>query len=281
MTEITLSEYVGYIFKEIVQARKLSDQASKAIAIEYAKDPILKDFSVPRFKIPEMDLSIPVLVSGARFTNVLSFNMTKEAFQKMITTEVQNGIQNIVIKKSGIKDDISKVGEIVIRNNSGSKPLPGNNVPVPPGDTGPIFIPVPDDDLPTSLMAQTPVDMVGEFYEVLQKNLDVESVQNTCEIRFAEIFNKKLEETNLTADYKQQNPANQLFKTMLESIVTQVKKSILIVQSKMDNLLVSPETNVVKDGSNETSVFTIKAKIIEDGLFIRSMSDGTQMVEFD
>jgi hypothetical protein len=123
--------------------------------------------------------------------------------------------------------------------------------------------------------------MIVEFYHTIEKDLNEESVRNNSEICFAEIFNLKLEETRLLEDYKQQNPTNQLFNKMLENIVAAVKKSILIVQSKIDNLLVTPKTNVVRNEASETSVFTIKARIIEDGLFIRSMTDGTQTVEFD
>lgn len=267
MTEITLSDYVGYIFKEIVQARKLSDQASKAIALEYAKDPILKEFSVPRFKIPELDLSIPVVVSGAKFTNLLSFNMTFEVFRKVVNTEMQNGIQNILIKKSGIRNDISQIGGI--RNRDVEEKA--TNEP----DTS--FRPIENQDTG----ALSIEDLIIEFYHTIKNDLNQESVQNNSEICYAEIFNLRLQQTGLFADYKEQNPTNQLFNKMLENIVAAIKKSILIAHTKIDNLLVTPETNVVRNEASDTSVFTIKAKIIEDGLFIRSMSDGTQMVEFD
>jgi len=70
MNTITLSDYVGYIFSEIVTARMIADERSKTIAEIYAKDAVLSNFSVPRFKIPEMNLTIPVLVVGAKFTNL-------------------------------------------------------------------------------------------------------------------------------------------------------------------------------------------------------------------
>jgi hypothetical protein len=63
MAQITLSDYVGFIFSEIVKARVIADAESKRIAMIYKEDEILKSFSVPRFKIPEMDITIPVLLN--------------------------------------------------------------------------------------------------------------------------------------------------------------------------------------------------------------------------
>lgn len=275
MTEITLSEYVGYIFKEIVQARKLSDQASKAIAIEYSKDPILKEFSVPRFKIPEMELSIPVVVSGAKFTTLLQFRMTQEAFITMVSTEVQNGINNVLINRSGINIDISKIGDIKTRSTDNESSMvkavtsKANQIAVTPR-------------VPTTNVPVADIDgMIKEFYQTIASDLNQDSVDNNSQICFAEIFNAKLQQTNLFADYKQQNPTNQLFNKLLANIVTTIKKNILISSTTIDNLLVTPETNVVRNESSDTSVFTVKAKIIEDGLFVRTLEDGKQMVEFD
>ena len=49
MAEITLADYAGYIFIEIVKAREMADRYSRALADVYAQDPVLKHFSVPRF----------------------------------------------------------------------------------------------------------------------------------------------------------------------------------------------------------------------------------------
>ena len=41
----------------------------------------------------------------------------------------------------------------------------------------------------------------------------------------------------------------------------------------IQSLLINPETNVVKNGSSDTSVFTLKAELLEEGFFIRSVRD--------
>ena len=39
--------------------------------------------------------------------------------------------------------------------------------------------------------------------------------------------------------------------------------------------MINAQTNVVKDGSSDTSVFTIKAELIEEGVIIKSVKDET------
>ena len=102
MANITMSDYVGFIFSEITRARVIADGESRRIAELYAKDEVLKSFSVPRFKIPEMNLSIPVIVSGAKFSTVLDFMMEKQAFISMATGKIKNAITTLNIKKNNI-----------------------------------------------------------------------------------------------------------------------------------------------------------------------------------
>jgi hypothetical protein len=80
---VTISEYLGYLFSEITRARQLADRESVEIAKVYAKDPYLKYFSVPRFKVPELNLSIPVLVSEAKYQGVFSIQMEESSFLKL------------------------------------------------------------------------------------------------------------------------------------------------------------------------------------------------------
>ena len=80
MAEITLADYTGYIFLEIIKAREMADRHSRQLAEVYAQDPVLQHFSVPRFKVPKMELTIPVLISGARFNQVITFQMPRDKF---------------------------------------------------------------------------------------------------------------------------------------------------------------------------------------------------------
>ncbi|MDR6516081.1 hypothetical protein [Chryseobacterium camelliae] len=61
----TLNEYLGGIVSEIASARKMADLQTIQIAREYAKDELLKNFSVPRMKIGTVDLTIPFAQAGS------------------------------------------------------------------------------------------------------------------------------------------------------------------------------------------------------------------------
>jgi hypothetical protein len=67
MLEVTLAEYTSHLFQEVVRARQLSDLHSKSVAEAYALDEVLRHFPVPRFRIPKVTLTIPVVIERATF----------------------------------------------------------------------------------------------------------------------------------------------------------------------------------------------------------------------
>ncbi|GEN66601.1 hypothetical protein [Chryseobacterium rhizosphaerae] len=60
-----LNEYLGGIVSEIAAARKMTDLQTVQIAKEYAKDDLLKHFSIPRMKVGTVDLTIPFAAAGS------------------------------------------------------------------------------------------------------------------------------------------------------------------------------------------------------------------------
>lgn len=60
-----LNEYLGGIVSEISTARKMTDLQTVQIAKEYAKDDLLKHFSIPRMKVGTVDLTIPFAIAGS------------------------------------------------------------------------------------------------------------------------------------------------------------------------------------------------------------------------
>ena len=52
-----------------------------------------------------------------------------------------------------------------------------------------------------------------------------------------------------------------------------VTTATVVDRTPIQSLLVNPETNVVKNGSSDTSVFTLKAEMLEEGFFIRTVRD--------
>jgi hypothetical protein len=61
-----LNEYLGNIVASITQARVTADMQSVLVAEEYAKHPLLQHFSVPRMRIQDVELTIPVALQSAQ-----------------------------------------------------------------------------------------------------------------------------------------------------------------------------------------------------------------------
>ena len=58
----TLKDYLGSLIKDINHARVIADVESANIAKMYAEHDILKHFSIPRMKIQDTELTIPVAI---------------------------------------------------------------------------------------------------------------------------------------------------------------------------------------------------------------------------
>lgn len=60
----TLNEYLGGLFSSITDARVMADVQTVQVAEQYAKHDLLKHFSVPRMRISDIELTIPVAIEG-------------------------------------------------------------------------------------------------------------------------------------------------------------------------------------------------------------------------
>lgn len=59
-----LDTFIGTLLSGISHARRLSDEQSAAIAEAYRDHPLLSGMTVPRVRIPEMTLELPVLIES-------------------------------------------------------------------------------------------------------------------------------------------------------------------------------------------------------------------------
>ncbi len=60
---IKLSDYLDYLNNEIIQARKKADENAVMIAKEYAQHEYLKYFKVPRYSLPSVKMDIPIKIT--------------------------------------------------------------------------------------------------------------------------------------------------------------------------------------------------------------------------
>lgn len=106
-----LHEYIGGLFSSITNARVMSDLQTIKVAEEYAKHNLLSTFSVPRMRIDEIEMTIPVAISdveervikskiqpidgiklGTIVHKELSANINISAISPPILTQIQTDI---------------------------------------------------------------------------------------------------------------------------------------------------------------------------------------------
>jgi hypothetical protein len=295
MAQITLSDYVGFIFGEIVRARALADAESKRIALLYKDDEILKSFSVPRFKIPEMDITIPVLLSGAKYKTTLVFNVEQGKFYEYIKTKLDNARQAILIARSNITKDFTKTDVGIL-----SPPYVPTQL-----DTQVYYASAAKRTAAAKKAAATAKTAVAkrrasavatatgsietvitEFYELLRNNPDPSAPDNIVSVKWGQLFNMMISANGLMADYTRLYPTGQLFTQSSQEVLAYVKANTVVSKTEIENILINPETQTVKDGSTDASVFTLKARIVEDGVFVKELKDENgnvteRIVEFD
>ncbi|MCU7614367.1 hypothetical protein N0B16_07945 [Chryseobacterium sp. GMJ5] len=90
-----LNEYLGGLVSEIASARKMADLQTVEIAKEYAKDDLLKHFSIPRMKIGSVDLTVPFAQAG---------NSVKMSFKEFVYDEITT-VAKEAYESAGADDD--------------------------------------------------------------------------------------------------------------------------------------------------------------------------------
>ena len=258
MADITLADYTGYIFLEIIKAREMADRHSRALAEVYAQDAVLKHFSVPRFKVPKMELTIPVLISGARFNQVIRFGMPQDKFVAYIL-----GRANDVVSAVRSGDPFAKQPAVPAKrlaSRGASRASEG--------------------------LTKELEMLAKDFWQVLDSNPDPARSSDRVRKCWTRIFEVVLKGEDLMELYRKTNPNNELYRQSLDDVQKTVTNNTVVDSTTIQSLLINPETNVVKNGSSDTSVFTIKAEMLEEGFFIRQIKDEasgqtTTVVEFE
>lgn len=263
MADITLADYTGYIFLELIKAREMADRHSRQLAEIYAQDPVLKHFSVPRFKVPKMELTIPVLISGARFNQVISFKTERGKFisyvlgrLKEIASLVRSRAEDPFLRPSVAPPAVAPPVRIRDASKQSSKSAAA------------------DSSASRALASALPLEaQANAFWQQLKDNPDPSQPGEIVRRFWAILFEQTLIEERLMELYKKFNPGNELFRSSLDDVLKMVTSQTVIDSTSIQSLLINPETNVVKNGSSDTSVFTLKAELVEEGFFIRSLRD--------
>lgn len=98
-----LGDYIGHLLSEVTNARVQADLESVRIAEIYASHPLLRNMPVPHFRLPKVDLDVPVAISdmksaedpeatGRVLTNI------RESFPRVLAIQAKKA-------QIGMKDD--------------------------------------------------------------------------------------------------------------------------------------------------------------------------------
>lgn len=63
---VKLNEVLGALMADLAEARHLADQQTVRLARSYRKDPVLKCMSVPRIRIPEVVVELPIMIDSCQ-----------------------------------------------------------------------------------------------------------------------------------------------------------------------------------------------------------------------
>lgn len=90
-----LGDYIGHLLSEVTNARVQADLESVRIAEIYASHPLLRNMPVPHFRLPNVDLDVPVAISDmetaedAETTDRVLNNM-RESFVRVLDFHVKS-----------------------------------------------------------------------------------------------------------------------------------------------------------------------------------------------
>ncbi|HSC54879.1 MAG TPA: hypothetical protein VLC98_14700 [Phnomibacter sp.] len=254
---ITVAQYLSFMFSEITRARVIADTESLRIAEEYSKSPLMKYFSVPRFKIPELELSVPMVIAGAQYNNIYVFTWDKAEYDRIMANYVN---RFSIMFTRPFKYD-SKEMETV------------RNVVE---DAYKDFATLPNVQDLKQLLEEKKLDAIQNIDQIVKSLLAVYNGQEkvkpgTLPFNRLVIIRTQTQE-ELVADWKR-------------VVTQQLLENIRLKESVLKALLISPETNIVKTEGTDISILQIRAKITEEGIFVNSVKnengDETKVVDFE
>ncbi|MFP4468711.1 MAG: hypothetical protein ACLFN2_07065 [Bacteroidales bacterium] len=90
---VKLRDYIGSIVASIAEARVMSDVQTVEVAEQYARHELLKHFSVPRMRIEDVELTIPVALAAADPKETTAYSpIDNRTFNALAYRELVNSI---------------------------------------------------------------------------------------------------------------------------------------------------------------------------------------------
>src|SRR4051812_27940222 len=104
----TLGMFIGALLTDSVQARVRADMESLKIAEAYSRHDLLKHMPVPRFRLPDITIDFPVIVSSLQEGELVGGG---RLFDEPTRLEIQKTVRAALLE-SGIRLTNSERGQV-------------------------------------------------------------------------------------------------------------------------------------------------------------------------
>lgn len=120
-----LNEYLGSIISSITNARVMADIQTVKVAEQYAKHDLLKHFSVPRMRVGDVELTIPVAldalserteteyqpIDNTRFNSVVYKTLTNSLGRTRLPLKASQQLRNYISKAAQQLEQTLRIGQ--------------------------------------------------------------------------------------------------------------------------------------------------------------------------
>lgn len=129
-----LDDFLGMILSGVSHARRISDEESANIAEHYKENPLLSGMSVPRLRIPEITIDIPVLIESHQDKKMVELRpkelivkdllvslktSAKEDKDIKLTKEFLNEYEKLMLKEIDKLHKFSRAGKLISKETVG------------------------------------------------------------------------------------------------------------------------------------------------------------------
>ncbi len=114
-----LGEFIGHLLSELTNARVQADQETLRLAEIYAVDPVMRYMPIPRFRLPNVTIKVPVAVKEIEsapeegVTKEQALDSIRQSVDKLLESQSrQSGIRLLSTEKKEIKSSLDNVMQI-------------------------------------------------------------------------------------------------------------------------------------------------------------------------
>ncbi|MAR01745.1 MAG: hypothetical protein CMI00_14555 [Oceanospirillaceae bacterium] len=122
-----LNEYLGSIISSLNTARVMADIQTVKVAEDYAKHDLLKHFSIPRMRIDDVEITIPVAIDSAEetltepvdiiknrdFNSAIYSEVTRSLGMKSLPKEMSSQVRSMIAENTQtLENQINKSGSL-------------------------------------------------------------------------------------------------------------------------------------------------------------------------